>query len=267
VIRLPSGEPPSDAWRRRAEAATQKLMAAGSLSGRRFNKSIIRGARAALFSMTHGKCAYCEIKLTRQHGDVDHYRPIGCVAEDPTHPGYYWLAYDWENLLLSCQFCNQAHRAAGGAVGGKRDHFPLSPESKRAMSPADSLDDEQPLLLNPRCDNPAEHLRYTEIGSVMPLDDSPRGRASCDFYDLNECQIVERRTERLQQILRVALRLWLADDEDCLADAVRELAEMTSDEAEFAGMARDVLMRPADFALPFDGPLRVHGSSAFGNGD
>ena len=68
-----------------------------------------------------GKCAYCESLITNnQPGDVDHYRPKGRVmdannkpvmittalGENP-HPGYYWLAYQFSNLLPSCIDCNR----------------------------------------------------------------------------------------------------------------------------------------------------------------
>lgn len=46
----------------------------------------------------HGKCAYCETSV--EQFDVEHFRP--------KRGGYYWLAYSWDNLLLSCPICNVA---------------------------------------------------------------------------------------------------------------------------------------------------------------
>jgi len=51
---------------------------------------------------------------------VEHYRPKGKVTvrtdeNDQTsrevidHPGYFWLAYEWYNLILSCPYCNTSH--------------------------------------------------------------------------------------------------------------------------------------------------------------
>ena len=69
-----------------------------------------------------GKCAYCESYIVDfQHGDIEHFRPKKGVTDENDnvvfikdengqqnpHPGYYWLAYDWTNLLLSCTACNQ----------------------------------------------------------------------------------------------------------------------------------------------------------------
>ena len=69
--------------------------------------------RAALEKLFHNKCAYCE-----SHGlagfpwDVEHYRPKGRVAEDTTHPGYYWLAYTWTNCIRRASSATKAGRTS-----------------------------------------------------------------------------------------------------------------------------------------------------------
>ena len=57
-----------------------------------------------LYTMSYGKCFYCESKLTGVNKEVDHFIEI---AIDPA------LAYDWENLYLACSNCNDKmdHRA------------------------------------------------------------------------------------------------------------------------------------------------------------
>ncbi|MEF9674035.1 hypothetical protein QNM99_25505 [Pseudomonas sp. PCH446] len=42
--------------------------------------------------------------------DVEHYRPKGAVSEDASHPGYWWVAMDWDNLLPSCIDCNRKRK-------------------------------------------------------------------------------------------------------------------------------------------------------------
>lgn len=54
----------------------------------------------------HRKCAYCETKFTHSSpGDVEHYRPKAgyqqAVTEPLRGPGYYWLGYEWSNLLFA----------------------------------------------------------------------------------------------------------------------------------------------------------------------
>ena len=60
------------------------------------------------------KCAYCERHCK---AEIEHYRPKAGISEDGTHPGYYWLCYEWSNLLPSCHECN--------ASGGKMNQFPV----------------------------------------------------------------------------------------------------------------------------------------------
>ncbi len=48
-----------------------------------------------LINIYNDKCAYCESKERRLQ--VEHFRPKS---------KYYWLAYSWDNLLLSCSACN-----------------------------------------------------------------------------------------------------------------------------------------------------------------
>ena len=65
------------------------------------------------------KCGYCESKVKHCATlQVEHYRPKNKVDDqDSPTDGYYWLASEWSNLLLSCPRCNQQ-----GAKGNK---FPL----------------------------------------------------------------------------------------------------------------------------------------------
>ena len=50
-----------------------------------------------LWSMSSGKCFYCETKLSGEPREVDHFIEVAC---DPSK------AYEWDNLYLSCSNCN-----------------------------------------------------------------------------------------------------------------------------------------------------------------
>lgn len=68
--------------------------------------------KAELIKAQHAKCCFCESKITHiAYGDVEHFRPKAGYRQHPDdplgRPGYYWLAYDWSNLYLACQLCNQ----------------------------------------------------------------------------------------------------------------------------------------------------------------
>ena len=116
-----------------------------------------------------GKCCYCErkrdISLER---DVEHYRPKKAVEDVDGHPGYWWLAYEWGNLLISCKTCNTLH---------KGNQFPLADEDKRVLEEGD-VGDEEPLLINPANEDPEEYIsyQYEKVGGqwiAYPLPRDP----------------------------------------------------------------------------------------------
>ncbi|WFU61273.1 hypothetical protein [Bradyrhizobium brasilense] len=129
------------------------------------------GVKKRLEDLFHGKCAYCESLYASQAPvDVEHYRPKGSVEGDPAHPGYWWLAAEWTNLLPSCLDCNRRRKqvvptiSAGLAVlyegmkTGKQDSFPVL--GRRATAEPDDLSSERPLLLDPTRDDPDKHLAF-----------------------------------------------------------------------------------------------------------
>ena len=144
--------------------------------------------RRALEIMQHGKCAFCESKLKHiSYGDVEHFRPKAGWKQDEgdplTKPGYYWLAYTWDNLLLSCQLCNQRE---------KRNLFPVA-TSFRALTHKDDVADEEPLFVDPSKDDPAEHITWRRW---TPVHRSERGRVTIEELGLRRRELRLRRMER-----------------------------------------------------------------------
>jgi hypothetical protein len=89
------------------------------------------------------------------------------------HPGYYWLTYTWENLLLSCAACNKKLSdkptwtdPTTGPAAGKLDRFPLQDEHQRAMDPSFDLS-LQPLLIDPTRLDPEDHITFDLIGEAV----------------------------------------------------------------------------------------------------
>lgn len=181
----------------------------------------------ALEKLFHGKCAYCESFYASQAPvDVEHFRPKGQVSGEPGHRGYWWLAMNWTNLLPSCIDCNRRRWQAvpaipdslvalldsptlsdGKASLGKADLFPLA--GLRATSEASPLADEQPLLINPCDDDPAQDLAFYidrdhPVSLLVPamVDERPsaRGVASIHVYGLNRLGLVQERTRVLRKL-------------------------------------------------------------------
>jgi uncharacterized protein (TIGR02646 family) len=145
---------------------------------------------AALERLCDRKCAYCEAPAPASASwDVEHYRPKGRVSERRDHPGYYWLAYEWDNLLLSCELCNRRRKdrptweqGDQGTTSGKVDRFPLADEMTRAMAPDHDLAAEARLLLDPTVDDPEAHVRFDLDGHAVPAQGSAMGAASIEVY-------------------------------------------------------------------------------------
>ncbi len=173
--------------------------------------------KLALIDLFEGKCAYCETKVNAPAArDIEHYRPKARIdpgtGEEQIEPGYYWLAADWDNLLLSCPGCNRRQRQLeefeNGTIGftedahGKLDLFPLVPHTPRARSHTDNLSMEEPgrLLLNPCLDQPEKHLRYDKEGHIFARKHggkpSPKAVASIDAYVLWRMPLVKERKQR-----------------------------------------------------------------------
>lgn len=195
-------------WKENAKRATTLAYAAHKRGQKPVFKSAIWAVlKEHLQDLFSWKCAYCEAWFMHvAFGDVEHYRPKAKVEEDPGHPGYYWLAYDPNNYLPSCQLCNQGI--------AKKNHFPVS--GTRAYEPADSLEDEHPDLVNPYRDAPLRHLRFAPStsninpGWVMSVDD--RGQKSIEHYDLNREFLITVR-KREQEYVRLQFKKLLSDED------------------------------------------------------
>lgn len=160
--------------------------------------------RHALETLFHGKCAYCESRYDVSGPvDIEHFRPKGGVEGDPDHPGYWWLAADWVNLLPSCLDCNRRRyqptpRAFASLAGGldacrekgfvavksgKETCFPIAASGVRVATRPDpnasgsAFAAEQALLLDPCTADPRQHIRYyinrdAPLGIVYPARDT-----------------------------------------------------------------------------------------------
>jgi uncharacterized protein (TIGR02646 family) len=140
----------------------------------------------------NSKCAYCEQEPKGSPAQVEHFRPKDGVF-GIVHTGYYWLAYEWSNLLLACGNCNST----------KNNQFPIRNIPGRVLGPtllAGVLDDRanfilnSPLknegfeLINPEIDDPAKHIKFLPSGKIVDSN-SPRGTLSIKVYGLNRDEL------------------------------------------------------------------------------
>lgn len=202
MINLDFVEPTNEAWIRwkgRCRIATQQLVAAFQAGCVPEFTDLYKEQKAVYVSSDgsfHGKCAYCESFIgADQPGDLDHFRPRGRVTDadghevrirnrdgqQVPHPGYYWLAYDWENLLPACADCNRTSGQKANRQIGKWDKFPV--RGLHAVNPGEETN-EQPLLLNPVFQDPSQHLEIKDIGVF--LSRTEEGGTCIDIFGLND---------------------------------------------------------------------------------
>ena len=63
--------------------------------------------KAGLWQLGCGKCWYSEDELQVGEGHIEHYRPKNQVWQTTfLKDGYWWLAFEFENLILSHPTCN-----------------------------------------------------------------------------------------------------------------------------------------------------------------
>lgn len=161
-----------------------------------FRAEALKPVKPYLMKMFRSKCAYCESSLgTVSYGDIDNFRPKGGVkgfdkAYSADH--YWWLAYEWDNLYLSCQICNGKYKC---------NWFPLENEKLRAVIGAKGAEllSEKALLLDPCYDEPELHLRFAMDGMVHAI--TPRGKATIDILGLNRRELVEMRLHATRNLL------------------------------------------------------------------
>jgi hypothetical protein len=188
-------------------------------------------------NLFHNKCAYCETPMIRATLHAEHYRPKGRVTQNGkkvkvkdeegqelAHPGYFWLAFHWTNLLPACEWCN--------TVNGKRNEFPIPKTTYLSVlkkltteecddlkeqliqssnwpdifyfQPVDLDDKEGRLLLHPYFDDPSKSLQFDDFGEVVARgtdDDKLRGDWSIKVYNLNDGKIVPVRRSAQDEAL------------------------------------------------------------------
>jgi 5-methylcytosine-specific restriction endonuclease McrA len=219
MIKIDFDEPTNDGWkdwRDKCDAATTAVIAAVKQGETPTISELYKGQRGVYMDLHgpfHGKCAYCESLIAAdQPGDVEHFRPKGRVtATNSTttpityveggitklHPGYYWLAYDWQNLLPACVDCNSPNtKKIPGKHMGKWNYFPV--KGFRAVRPSEE-DKEDPLLINPVLRLPEEHLEIDDTGIFVALTEE--GQECIDVFCLNEREaLVEARKTTYQGV-------------------------------------------------------------------
>lgn len=245
----------------------------------KWDSAIWKEAKSQLLIESNNKCAYCETP-TRvvAYGDVEHFRPKSV---------YWWLAYSYDNYLVSCTACNQEY---------KKDFFAIHPNSTRMKAPrvtksmkestlheiakimtVDPVNDregmslhdfielsnnEYALLVNPYFEDPAEYFAYKPILEtneviVVPLEKKYANiiKASEELFGINRKELLDLRFQ--WYCMYMTFRYTLADTnirKTTRTMSENRIREMSNDNSQYAGMIRyfetmDLKSLPWDFGI------------------
>lgn len=223
------------------------------------------------------KCAYCEKQLEKGSFEVEHYRPKGGVA-GCDHPGYWWLALTWTNLLPTCAACNKGlhqhivtvtttfaeveamQSTKPSQLHGKATQFPVG--TARLVAEVDDHDLEQPLLLDPTRTDPEPHLRWRHDGflSVVETADGPEGpsvlgAATIHCVALNRLDLAENRTQILDRLRTQRIQIMEALEKDAVPGA--DAADIAR-AVEFARVRIEDMKASGLPTQPFAGMVRAY---------
>lgn len=122
--------------------------------------------KAVLVEETHGKCAYCESRLLHiHHGDVEHIFPKSLDQA---------RTFEWQNLTLSCEICNQ----------NKSNTDPLMNH-----------------IIDPYAVDPEDHLIF--IGGLIFSKGTAEGTATRALLELHRVELVEMRNAQIEKIMAI----------------------------------------------------------------
>ena len=136
------------------------------------------------------KCAYCEKRLLDSPKHIEHYRPKKI---------YYWLAYSWDNLLLSCGSCNSA-KGDRFEIANKRQNY--RGESFSQIHSLGSRYDksEKPLIINPERDDILEYISFDKKGYIY--SENERVKYTIEkACNLNRVELVQLRQEIIMDFI------------------------------------------------------------------
>ncbi|MDI6793175.1 MAG: HNH endonuclease [bacterium] len=156
-----------------------------------------RDIRDTLGAMSFNKCFYCECKLGTakdERGEIDHYIE---VEEEPR------LAFDWDNLYLSCHDCNSKKLP--------NTSIPVSD----CLDPCDLSEDT------------SAHLTFNDE-CIRPRNGSQKGAGTIQKYSLDRDELDHLRVKQIknfERLLRGLLERQIQDGRDSLAPQEKEAIE------------------------------------------
>lgn len=194
--------------------------------------------RKTLTERQFNKCCFSEAKFSGDNSHVEHFRPKAYVEttnpKGKLYPGYYWLAYEWSNLMLCKGIINCSY---------KRNFFPLIDEAKRNRTHKDNFVEES-VLIDPSTEDPRNHIGFYKE-EIRPRTE--RGRETIQLLGLREATLAESRYTHYHTLWVVktgvdgAIKKGIPLTDPHLQEQIALLRSAIQPDAVFSSMAIDFL--------------------------
>lgn len=190
--------------------------------------------RNDLKKLYNDKCGYCEKSIVDEREPIEHYRPK--KGKTP----YFWLAYSWDNLLLSCDKCN-SHKGS---------RFPIENEQNRIKSDNLSFDilhnqiskytkTEKPLIINPEqetVESLAQMLTFDlHSAEIKAKNNNHKMKITIDFCGLNRSTLQQFKRLPIVNDLKRLIRIFKETHKGNLTayiDSLKSLKQKLREECE-----------------------------------
>jgi predicted ATP-binding protein involved in virulence/5-methylcytosine-specific restriction endonuclease McrA len=212
-----------------------------------FNKEIDKELKEYLHKVFHGKCGYCEIKIDYPElGTVDRYRPNNGVRDKNEfyQDLYWWLTFEWDNLIYACKECNQY----------KGNYFPI--KGRRALNERDDYENEHRMLLNPYLDETDKHLNYIHSNDSHIYALTNEGNQTIELLRLNRTNLLEGRKKAKKKLIEAIESLVNGEqiDNRLVKKYLGNIYNLEDPSIEFLSYKRFVLLNELD-TEPFLGQI------------
>lgn len=197
--------------------------------------------KSLLLDLSYNKCWYSDAKEIFSDYHIDHFRPKNGVEEDASHPGYWWLAFEWKNYRISASVGNRI----------KRMSFPLETGSIRSYyQNRDQYVDELPLLIDPTNIHDVLLMTYTIDGRIAATEDKEitmeRVKTTVDILCLEKYSPLKNARINMYSKCEDKIYEWISWESQAttvtgravLKRITNELMEMCHDDAELSCVAR-----------------------------
>ena len=184
-----------------------------------------------------GRCMFCSRLAAEELGPHRFRPPQDAVAADgsTSRRHYWWLAYEWQNIYLTCGDCHFAQ-------GSK---FPVASKRVRVGAKKELNNKERPLLIDPFEDDPELAFVYLDSGEVVSREE--RGQVTIETFDLNRPVLQAERRLTALEVRHEISQLTRLHDRGSFGAFTASLIDLYSQEPPFAALRRQLINQWVQF--------------------